>query len=315
MTHRHDADHPAPGPSEDEPGAGVWADEQNDASGPPDWFAAVAEDDDPSGPPDWFAAVAEEPPAAGDPPSGESPAVGELPGLMRASELAGGRRRRRSALGELPVAAPAEERPRPKRRAKSERSTDLERPERSERPAGEAGARGKRRGQGAAAEQGDPAERARDICLRLLTGAAKSRKQLADALRRKEIPDEVAEQVLSRLEEVGLIDDAAFAEAWVESRHAVRGLSRRALAQELRTKGVTGETAEQALLQVDAEDESEAARALVARKLRSTAGLDREVRMRRLVGVLARRGYSEGLAYRVVREALDAEPAEEGEDW
>ncbi|WP_232734337.1 regulatory protein RecX [Kitasatospora sp. CB02891] len=280
---------------------GVSGEEQHDAFGPPDWFAAVAEEDDAPGPPDWFAAVAEE-------PSAELP-VEELPGLVRASELAGGRRRRRSALGELPVAAPAEEQPRPKRRAKAERPAGE--PERTAEP----GARGKRRGQGAAAEQGDPADRARDICLRLLTGAAKSRKQLADALRRKEIPDEVAEQVLSRLEEVGLIDDAAFAEAWVESRHAVRGLSRRALAQELRTKGVTGETAERALLQVDADDETDAARALVERKLRSTAGLDRDVRMRRLVGVLARRGYSEGLAFRVVREALDAEPQEEGDDW
>ncbi|MFJ8442221.1 regulatory protein RecX [Kitasatospora griseola] len=300
MTHRHHIDHPTPGPSEDGPGAGVSGEEQHDPSGPPDWFAAVAEEDDAPGPPDWFAAVAEEPPA--------EPPVEELPGLMRASELAGGRRRRRSALGELPVAASAEEKPRPKRRAKAER------PEGESERTAEPRARGRRRGQGAAAEEGDPADRARDICLRLLTGAAKSRKQLADALRRKEIPDEVADQVLSRLEEVGLIDDAAFAEAWVESRHAVRGLSRRALAQELRTKGVTGETAERALLQVDADDETDAARALVERKLRSTAGLDRDVRMRRLVGVLARRGYSEGLAFRVVREALDAEPQEEGDD-
>ncbi|WP_051731777.1 regulatory protein RecX [Kitasatospora phosalacinea] len=230
----------------------------------------------------------------------------ELPGLVRASELPGGRRRRRSALGELPETAPAvAERP----RAKAERAERAEQTGRAEAREPRESRRGR-----AAVPEGDPAERARDICLRLLTGAAKSRKQLADALRRKEIPDETVEQVLDRLEEVGLIDDAAFAEAWVESRHAVRGLSRRALAQELRTKGVTGETAERALLQVDAEDETEAARALVARKLRSTAGLERGVRTRRLVGVLARRGYAEGLAFRVVREALDAEGAEE-EDW
>ncbi|RKE21482.1 regulatory protein RecX [Streptomyces sp. TLI_171] len=288
MTHHRSTEHPAPGPSEDGPGAGVWA--EGDEAGR---HGEV-------GPPDWFAAVAYREPArpADDPVEDEEPpAVGELPGLVRASDLAGGRRRRRSALGELPVAEPlarpaAEERPRARRRTKAERADGGERPERRGR---------------AAAPEGDPADRARDICLRLLTGAAKSRKQLADALRRKEIPDEVAEQVLSRLEEVGLIDDAAFAEAWVESRHAVRGLSRRALAQELRTKGVSGEAAERALLQVDAEDESEAARALVARKLRSTAGLERDVRTRRLVGVLARRGYAEGLAYRVVREALDEE--------
>ncbi|MER7581254.1 recombination regulator RecX [Kitasatospora sp. NPDC097691] len=160
-----------------------------------------------------------------------------------------------------------------------------------------------------AEESVDPETRARDICLRLLTGAAKTRKQLADALRKREIPDEVADEVLTRLEEVGLIDDGAFAAAWVESRHAVRGLSRRALAQELRTKGVAVDLVEQAVAQLDHDDETDAARALVERKLRSTRGLDRQVRTRRLVGMLARRGYSEGLAFRVVRAALDEEPA------
>ncbi|MER7769823.1 recombination regulator RecX [Kitasatospora sp. NPDC096140] len=159
-----------------------------------------------------------------------------------------------------------------------------------------------------AEEAVDPETRARDICLRLLTGAAKTRKQLADALRKREIPEDVADEVLTRLEEVGLIDDGAFAAAWVESRHAVRGLSRRALAQELRTKGVAADLVDQAVAQVDHDDETDAARALVERKLRSTRGLDRQVRTRRLVGMLARRGYSEGLAFRVVRAALDEEP-------
>lgn len=123
--------------------------------------------------------------------------------------------------------------------------------------------------------------------------------------------------MLSRFEEVGLIDDAAFAAAWVESRHAGRGLARRALAQELRTRGVAGQLVEEAVAQLDQDEESATARVLVERKLRSTAGLERQARMRRLVGVLARRGYSEGLAFRVVREVLDAEgeSAEELEDW
>ncbi|MFJ9776513.1 regulatory protein RecX [Kitasatospora sp. NPDC101157] len=162
-----------------------------------------------------------------------------------------------------------------------------------------------------AEEETDPESRARDICLRLLTGAAKSRKQLADALSKREIPEDVAEEVLTRLEEVGLIDDAAFAAAWVESRHAVRGLSRRALAQELRTKGVAADLVEQAVAQLDHDDETDAARALVERKLRSTRGLDPQVRTRRLVGMLARRGYSEGLAFRVVRGALEEEASGE----
>ncbi|MFD3733319.1 recombination regulator RecX [Streptomyces sp. NPDC058632] len=157
---------------------------------------------------------------------------------------------------------------------------------------------------------GDPVERARAICLRLLTGTPRTRKQLADALRKREIPDEAAEEVLSRFEEVGLIDDSAFADAWVESRHHGRGLARRALAQELRTKGVDSTLIDAAVSRLDSEQEESTARELVARKLRSTHGLDRDKRIRRLAGMLARKGYPEGLALRVVRRALE----EEGED-
>lgn len=157
---------------------------------------------------------------------------------------------------------------------------------------------------------GDPAERARGICLRLLTGTPRTRKQLADALRKREIPDDVAEDVLSRFEEVGLINDEAFADAWVESRHHGRGLARRALARELRTKGVDSAVIDEAVGQLDADQEEATARELVARKLRSTRGLDRDKRLRRLAGMLARKGYAEGMALRVVRQALE----EEGED-
>ncbi|MER5181907.1 recombination regulator RecX [Streptomyces sp. NPDC002896] len=160
------------------------------------------------------------------------------------------------------------------------------------------------------APPGDPAEQARAICLRLLTGTPRTRKQLADALRKREIPDDVAEEVLSRFEEVGLINDSAFADAWVESRHHGRGLARRALAQELRTKGVDSTLIEEAVAQLDSEQEEATARELVARKLRTTRGLDRDKRLRRLAGMLARKGYSEGMALRVVRQALE----EEGED-
>ena len=200
-------------------------------------------------------------------------------------------------------------------------------------PLGDGGARrgrrrGRRRGVGAAAgdsqdggssfssraeegeSSGDPAERARAICLRLLTGTPRTRKQLADALRKREIPEDVADEVLSRFEEVGLIDDGAFADAWVESRHHGRGLARRALARELRTKGVDSALIDEAVGQLDAEQEEATARELVARKLRATRGLDRDKRLRRLAGMLARKGYSEGMALRVVRQAL----AEEGED-
>jgi regulatory protein len=153
----------------------------------------------------------------------------------------------------------------------------------------------------------DPAERARTICLRLLTGTPRTRKQLADALAKRDIPEDVAETVLSRFEDVGLIDDAAFADAWVESRHHGRGLARRALARELRTKGVDPALIDEAVGQLGPEQEEVTARELVARKLRATHGLERDRRLRRLASMLARKGYPEGMAMRVVKQALEEE--------
>ncbi|TDD31277.1 regulatory protein RecX [Actinomadura sp. KC06] len=156
----------------------------------------------------------------------------------------------------------------------------------------------------------DPEGAAREVCLRLLSGAPRTRAQLADALRRKDIPDDVAERVLGRFSDVGLIDDEAFAQAWVQSRHTGRGLAKRALAAELRRRGVADETVKDAVEALDPAQEEQTARALVVRKLASTVGVEPTKRMRRLVGMLARKGYSPGLSYRIVREAL----AEEGTD-
>ncbi|MGR6965500.1 regulatory protein RecX [Geodermatophilus sp. URMC 61] len=154
-------------------------------------------------------------------------------------------------------------------------------------------------------DPGDPEQVARSICLRALTGAPKTRQQLADLLAKRGIPDDVAEAVLDRFGEVGLIDDAAFARAWVTSRQAGRGLARRALKAELRAKGVDGEVAEEAIALVDDQDEWDAARRLVQRRLPGLRRVDRVTAERRLVGMLARKGYGSGLAGWVVREALD----------
>jgi regulatory protein len=156
----------------------------------------------------------------------------------------------------------------------------------------------------------DPEAVAREICLRLLTMAPRTRAQLAEALRRRDVPEDVAEGVLGRFTDVGLIDDEAFARAWVESRHTGRGLARRALAAELRRRGVADETVNEAVAALDPEAEENAARELVARRLAATRGQDPAKRMRRLVGVLARKGYPPGLAYRLVREALEGEGAD-----
>ena len=152
---------------------------------------------------------------------------------------------------------------------------------------------------------GDPETAARGICLRALTGAPKTRRQLADLLAGRGVPDEAAETVLDRFTEVGLIDDAAFARAWVTSRQAGRGLARRALSAELRAKGVDAEVAADAVEAVDDEDERATARRLVDRKAGAVRRLDRATATRRLMGMLARKGYNGGLAAAVVREALD----------
>jgi len=158
------------------------------------------------------------------------------------------------------------------------------------------------------AREEDPEARAREVCLRLLTLAPRTRAQLADALRKRGIPDEAADQVLSRFEDVGLIDDAAFARAWVESRHYSRGLASRALSAELKQRGVAAEEIRAAIdEQLDPDAEVSAARRLVEGKLSATRGLPPEQRTRRLAGLLARKGYPAGLAFRVIREALESE--------
>src|SRR5512146_40843 len=145
--------------------------------------------------------------------------------------------------------------------------------------------------------EADPAAPAREVCLRLLTLAPRTRAQLADALRKRGIPDETADEVLSRFEDVGLIDDAAFARAWVESRHYSRGLAARALSAELKQRGVAADEIRAAIdEQLDPDAEAATARRLVERRLAGSRGLPAEQRTRRLAGMLARKGYPPGLA-------------------
>jgi regulatory protein len=155
------------------------------------------------------------------------------------------------------------------------------------------------------------------VCLRLLSHGPRTRAQLAAALRRRGVPDGVAEAVLGRFAEVGLIDDALFARAWVESRHHGRGLARGLLAAELRQRGVDAAEVRAAVGTLGPEEEIETARRLVAKRAAATRGRPLPARIRQLVGLLARKGYPAGVAYRVVREALEQEgtdPAVAGVD-
>jgi regulatory protein len=153
----------------------------------------------------------------------------------------------------------------------------------------------------------DPEARARQICLRLLTAAPRTRAELAQAMRRGGVSAEAAEAVLVRFTDAGLIDDAAFARAWVESRHYSRGLSKRSLSAELRRHGVDTEEIREAVDALDPEREVATARRLVEQKMASTSGRPPEARARQAAGMLARKGYPPGLAFRLIREAMQQE--------
>ncbi|WP_093619854.1 regulatory protein RecX [Actinoplanes philippinensis] len=184
----------------------------------------------------------------------------------------------------------------------------------SRRSTGRRGRRGDPSSEGSAdaAPPRSESEVAREICLRQLAVRPRTRAELTKALLRKEISEEVIAEVLDRYDEVGIIDDAAFARAWVSSRHHGRGLARRALANELRQRGVDAEIAGEALEAVDDDAEAEAARALVDRRLRSATGTPDAI-FRRLVAMLARKGYPAGIAIRAVKDALAARDAEAAE--
>ena len=155
------------------------------------------------------------------------------------------------------------------------------------------------------AEGGTEAQ-AKDACLRLLTDRARSRSELETKLSGRGFEPEIIAKVLDRLQEIGLIDDADFANQWVHSRHTYSGKGKRALAVELRLKGIDQDVASEALSQIDPEDERERAADLVRRKLKNKPIDDRDKVTRRLVSMLARKGYSAGMSYEVVKAEMAA---------
>ena len=148
----------------------------------------------------------------------------------------------------------------------------------------------------------DPEASARAIALRQLTVAPRTRAQLSEAMARRGVPDEVAEAVLNRFEEVCLINDEEYARQWVQTRHTGRGLARRALRHELRARGVPEEMVEAAVEEISPQEELEAARQLVRRRLPGMASDDPARRLRRLAGMLARKGYGTSVALRAIRD-------------
>lgn len=151
-------------------------------------------------------------------------------------------------------------------------------------------------------------EAAREIVLRRLDRRPAPRAALAGLLERREVDPGVAQEVLDRLEAVGIIDDASYAAALARTRFALKGAARRAIAEELRAKGVGEEHIASALEQVDGAGEQEAALALARRRLAATRGLDPEVRRRRTLAHLGRKGYDAEVSAQALRRALAEEP-------
>jgi regulatory protein len=152
-------------------------------------------------------------------------------------------------------------------------------------------------------------ELARALCLRLLTARARTRAELASQLAKRGYPDDLSARVLDRLTDVGLLDDAGFAEQWVHSRRANAGKGKRALAAELHTKGVDNDVITSVLGGINPAAERARAEQLVRSKLRrENLGDDADARVtRRLVAMLARRGFGQTMAYDVVSVELAGE--------
>jgi len=154
-------------------------------------------------------------------------------------------------------------------------------------------------------------EAAREVALRKLDARPCSRGELREAILHRGFGEAVADDVLDRLERVGLVDDAAYAAAIVRERFRV-GKVGRAVAEELRRRHIDQDVAERALSQVDRDDERRRAAGLVDSKLHSMSGVDREAAFRRLTGMLARRGFSPQVCVSVVSGALAVRDAAGG---
>ena len=166
-----------------------------------------------------------------------------------------------------------------------------------------------------AAEETDPYTRAKTIVYNQLAYSAKTRGQLRKKLQSEGFETELIEPLLDKFEAAKLIDDAEYAQTFVAQKSRTKKLSRAALRRELAERGVRGEEAENALAQRTDEQEREDAAELVRKKLRPGMNLsdraEKDRVTRRLLGMLARRGYSSSVSMSVIREELAAYGAED----
>ena len=157
-------------------------------------------------------------------------------------------------------------------------------------------------------EEIDQNQIAKQVLLRRLSNAPRTRKELAQDLKKKKIEEDIAQIALDRFEELGLINDQTFSENYVSTTHERRKLGKKALKQQLRSKGVSEEIANQAISQISEDDEFKAALALALKKIRSIQQDDPQGQIRKIVGLLARKGYSSTLSFQVAKEVVNDFP-------
>lgn len=134
----------------------------------------------------------------------------------------------------------------------------------------------------------DAREWAYQQALLYLSYRARSEKEIRQNLRKHEMPEEVIEETIERLRKAGLANDNEFAQAWVENRSTFRPRSRRALAMELRQKGLDDETVHSAVSGVD---EEALAYEAAQKRLGRLKGLEWNEFRKKLSEFLARRGF------------------------
>lgn len=159
----------------------------------------------------------------------------------------------------------------------------------------------------------DPAERARALALSMLDRAPRSSAELRAKLIAKDVEPAIADAIVARYVEVGLLDDASLAAMIARTRHAERGKAPRAIATELRRKGFSEADIESALVHITEEVQAESARALATSRWQRMSGLDSDVKARRLGAFLGRKGYPASLVFGLVRDLMraDSEVAEQ----
>lgn len=156
----------------------------------------------------------------------------------------------------------------------------------------------------------DEVEKAYQRALRYLSRRPHAEKEIRDKLSRNRVPSDVCERVIDRLRNASLVDDTAFAEAWVENRSLYRPRSAKALRYELRQKGVASTAIEAALSDFDDEQAAWEAGRKASRRYRS---LPEEVASKRMLAYLARRGFSYRITRKIVDTLLTEGPGSEGE--